>query len=477
MSNPILSLYNMDGGPPAEETAPFSVVPRRADNLASLRENPNVDLLILGGGLTGALVAHQAALQGVRVLVLERRYCGDRALSWDHRIAQLLRVAPRHFLLGRSQWKVLAESVAPHLVAALPPDSHEVTGLWPSLVKRLVPLRNLDERLLIRESMLAARQEGAIILSAVEPTFLEAESLSGCYRVGFKDTLSEASYEVRVGGVLVDPSVGELPATRLGSRVLPWSVPAVAGSQRVFEAVPASVKSGERFASYELTDGSCVSVSRIGEQVLEVTAIFGASALAPDVVSTIARQAAAEAGWNVQREVHSRDVDGRWSRHWRVNQDKGIFTCEHRGPWDALKSSATIVRTLVGLLKDPRPFKKLPTPPLPGAEHACELQAFRALARAQGIRERVIELCIARWRGRVRYIAQFPNGFFEVCPNVLRGEIDLAVASDQVTSVEDLMFGSLMLQQLPEWRELVKPISERFAQLRNAENDRNESRA
>jgi hypothetical protein len=53
-----------------------------------------------------------------------------------------------------------------------------------------------------------------------------------------------------------------------------------------------------------------------------------------------------------------------------------------------------------------------------------------------------------------------PGAFEEVCPGVLRGEISLAVASDHVSSLEDLLFGSLALHTTPGWRELVKPIAE-----------------
>jgi hypothetical protein len=52
------------------------------------------------------------------------------------------------------------------------------------------------------------------------------------------------------------------------------------------------------------------------------------------------------------------------------------------------------------------------------------------------------------------------RGFEEVCPGVLRGEITLAVESDQVTSLEDLVFGSLALHMTPGWRDLVRPIAE-----------------
>jgi hypothetical protein len=44
----------------------------------------------------------------------------------------------------------------------------------------------------------------------------------------------------------------------------------------------------------------------------------------------------------------------------------------------------------------------------------------------------------------------------------LRGEVELAVLSDQVTSVDDLVAGALALQQFPEWRESIPVLQERL---------------
>lgn len=464
MNNSILSLYEKSESEEADES-PFALLPKRAQCVETLVTNPNFDLLILGGGLTGALVAHQAALQGIRVLLLESKYCGSHALSWDHRISHLLRVAPRQVLTGRKPLRELAKTFAPHITGPFPRDSHAHEGQIAALAQRFTPLCNLDERLLIRECILAARQEGAIVLASTDPQYVEVESLSGCYMVGFKDALSNTVHEVRVGGILVDPASGHLPPSRLGTPLLRLPDVAVAGCQRIYQAVPRIAKSGVRFASFELSNGSFVSVSRIADQMIEITVLYGVTPLTADVVTAIAEQAASETGWTLQLEISSRDVDSRWSNKWDVKEQRGIFSCSHRAPWDAFKSATTIVRRLVGLQKEPKQFKKLTPRLLPGVEQACELEAFRAMARAQGIRERLIELCIARWRGRVRYIAQFPNGLYELCPNVLRGEIDLAYLSDQPTTIEDVMFGSLSLHQLPGWRELVKPVSDRFALL------------
>jgi hypothetical protein len=90
------------------------------------------------------------------------------------------------------------------------------------------------------------------------------------------------------------------------------------------------------------------------------------------------------------------------------------------------------------------------------------------MARAQGVSERTIELAISRWRGRVRYIAEFPNGLRELCPGLLRGEVDLSIVSDQAVCADDVISGSLRVDTLPEWPETQKIIEERVAVIRES---------
>jgi len=43
----------------------------REEHLQALKENPNYDILIIGGGATGAGIALDASTRGLRVLVVE----------------------------------------------------------------------------------------------------------------------------------------------------------------------------------------------------------------------------------------------------------------------------------------------------------------------------------------------------------------------------------------------------------------------
>ena len=68
----------------------------------------------------------------------------------------------------------------------------------------------------------------------------------------------------------------------------------------------------------------------------------------------------------------------------------------------------------------------------------------------------------------MRYIEEFPEGLVEVVPGVLRGEIDLAVSSDHVESLDDLCFGALKIHYVPGWQELVTPLAAELSRARQA---------
>lgn len=466
MNSSLLSLYKLDGEASGALETPFSTLPTREETLVALRDNPNVDILILGGGLTGSLVAHQAALHDIKVLLLEQEYFGARAISWRHRVSALLRSRPIEALRARRALKTIeTNKVFSHLVSKAPSDTHVLSGTIASLVARVTPLIDIDERLLIREAVLAARQEGATVLSSVEPLYVEAESLSGCYTVEFNDTLGGETFQVRVGGIVVDPSLGNLPSTRLGSSVLRVEDSAPGGVQRIYGVAPTTAKSGVPFVSFELTDGSYVAVTRLGHDLVEVTLLYGAVALDERVINVICEDACREAGWRIDAIFSSRSVDSRWHSTYSLRQQRGIFTCYHRGPWDALRSAERIVRELVALRDTRLSRTRLPRRVLPGAEQAREVDVFRASARGKGVSESTIERCVARWKGRVRYLDQFPGGLTEVFPGVLKGEIALARVSDHANTAEEIALGALGLDVVGGWRGAIPLIERELAEL------------
>jgi glycerol-3-phosphate dehydrogenase len=98
---------------------------RRARELERLAERPEVDLLVVGGGVTGTGIALDAAARGLTVLLAERH---DLAFGTSRWSSKLVHGGLRYLAKGRvgiayesaRERHVLLARTAPHLVRALP---------------------------------------------------------------------------------------------------------------------------------------------------------------------------------------------------------------------------------------------------------------------------------------------------------------------------------------------------------------------
>ncbi|MEU6129003.1 glycerol-3-phosphate dehydrogenase/oxidase [Saccharopolyspora sp. NPDC047091] len=98
---------------------------RRTRELAELAEHPEVDLLVVGGGVTGAGVALDAASRGLRVVLAEKH---DLAFGTSRWSSKLVHGGLRYLASGAVgiayesavERRVLMERTAPHLVRPLP---------------------------------------------------------------------------------------------------------------------------------------------------------------------------------------------------------------------------------------------------------------------------------------------------------------------------------------------------------------------
>ncbi|MEA2396007.1 MAG: glycerol-3-phosphate dehydrogenase, partial [Solirubrobacteraceae bacterium] len=98
---------------------------RRATDLAALAGGEVVDVLVVGGGITGAGVALDAASRGLSVALLERRDLAHGTSRWS---SKLVHGGLRYLAQGdvALAWEsareraILMDVSAPHLVRALP---------------------------------------------------------------------------------------------------------------------------------------------------------------------------------------------------------------------------------------------------------------------------------------------------------------------------------------------------------------------
>ncbi|MBI4821070.1 MAG: glycerol-3-phosphate dehydrogenase [Deltaproteobacteria bacterium] len=209
-----------------------------------------LDLVIIGGGINGAGIAHDAALRGLKVLLLEQR---DLGFGTSSRSSKLIHGGLRY--LEHYQFKLVFEGtneravlrkMAPHLVApllfALPvyeSDRHPLwkidVGLWmydglslfktehrhttfrsPKRMLEREPLLNpkgltggiiyydciTDDARLVLENALAARRLGAHVFTRARVVQIDGTHGKSDARVVFEDTLTGARTEVMAKGVV-----------------------------------------------------------------------------------------------------------------------------------------------------------------------------------------------------------------------------------------------------------------------------------
>lgn len=116
---------------------------RRAADLADLEQAPEIDLLVVGGGVTGTGVALDAAARGLTTVLVER---DDLAFGTSRWSSKLVHGGLRYLAKGQigiayesaRERDVLMRVTAPHLVRPLPMvlPVHRHTGLGRALLSR-----------------------------------------------------------------------------------------------------------------------------------------------------------------------------------------------------------------------------------------------------------------------------------------------------------------------------------------------------
>jgi glycerol-3-phosphate dehydrogenase len=136
-------------------TQPFSVHARRA--ALDLLSHARFDVLVIGGGITGAGVARDAAMRGLRTALLERN---DFASGTSSRSSRLIHGGLRylehgwlHLVFESSRERRTLMRIAPHLVKPL-------AFTWPVYDEARVPLWKLGAGLMVYDALALFRNLG-----------------------------------------------------------------------------------------------------------------------------------------------------------------------------------------------------------------------------------------------------------------------------------------------------------------------------
>ena len=467
MSSSFLSLYGGEGDGVQGRDEPIIDLPSRSEVLKALTAGSKFDLIVVGGGLAGVSVARDASLQGADVLLVEPGYFGAHSVAWRENIAQVHANKPWMLASSLRDLRSAVEEFAPHLVSYRFYHDGASRGLggrissW--LMRKMlrrdsdgIVIPDIDERLLIRELALAARQEGSLVLGAAVPAYVERDAEMGGFRVGMRDLLSGEVSEVHGRTLFVDPGFSQPLVSRLGTPVVKRELPSLPNITVVCRVEGASLGTG--YESFILSNGMVVGVCELEPCVIEVSLHSVEERSAPEFVAEVVGDVCAAKGVRFVEELSRRRCGYPYGSRVQVLNRRDLFLADARVPWDVMQVSSQAVAKAVAAA----PVRRMRRP-LPGEWKPGERDDFVAAAREAGVRAETIERVLQRWKGRVRYISQFERGFEEVCKGVLRGEILLAVYSDNVTSLEDVVFGALALHTIPNWRSLVPAIAQALA--------------
>src|SRR3954470_17454893 len=110
---------------------------QRLTDLEDLRDGPPLDVLVVGGGVTGTGAALDAAARGLRVGLVERRDLAWGTSRWSSKLVHgglryLAQGAIGIAMESARERHVLLTSTAPHLVRPLP----QVVPLTPAMDRR-----------------------------------------------------------------------------------------------------------------------------------------------------------------------------------------------------------------------------------------------------------------------------------------------------------------------------------------------------
>src|SRR5438552_12187086 len=124
-------------------------MPARAEHLANLSKR-TFDVLVVGGGITGAGVARDAALRGLSVALIDK---GDFASGTSSRSSRLIHGGVRylehghlHLVFESSRERRRLLRIAPHLV-------HPLAFTWPVYAGRRIPRWELGAGLLLYDAL------------------------------------------------------------------------------------------------------------------------------------------------------------------------------------------------------------------------------------------------------------------------------------------------------------------------------------
>lgn len=499
-----------EGGQPTADSPFGSLAVDRASTIRAIDTSGHVDVLVVGGGIHGAVFARLAALNGLKTVLLER---ADYASGTSSRSSKMAHGGLRYLeMLDIAQ---VFEGIkaredlfltAPHLVTpqefllpvyeSSPARWKLALGLWiydqmsrvPGRRHSWTPAEKLpsspfggkikgafhyydglmrDTRLVI-ENVIAARQEGALCLN-----YANVDSTSslnfGKVEVGWTDTLTNTHHEITTGIVVncCGPWVANMG--RITPSELASSIRFSQGTHLLFnkkwEGPALFLPLAERNRYYWVWPHFAGTL--VGTTEREVSSVpDDPQPSEAEIEEILAR---------LRRDVPASGLD-RSNLHYafagvrtlplRKSSANSVAQLSRRHMWTYATGTLHLVggkfttagwtaleglRTVFKLSHLPQQAVSLKGRLLPGAAlYRDSVEQFNREAVAANVPEVLRENAVRRLGSLVRFLLGNKT-FLEPIGNcILRGEVALALEVEQAESLEDLMRRRLELEYFPD---------------------------
>lgn len=492
--------------------------PNRSETINFISKAKNYDLLVIGGGIHGATLAHQAALNGLKTVLLERH---DYACATSSRSSKMAHGGLRYLEMldfrqvfegvhaRETLYRTAGHLVKPHrflipifkgenwlkfklglglklydFMAGVKERRHEwldaehpECAMFRRMSRELIGCfvywdGILNDSRLVVDRVVAARDEGALVLNHAEVTNILPLG-NGRVLAHWIDNLTNRKYELDVG--IVANCTGPW-ASRRGNQIDSALKNRLVYSKGVHLIFDVKWQGPALFLPLELPGRYYfvwphLAGTMVGTTEREVTNLEDDPQPSREEVNEILTRLEHDLpGFGLDRSALKYAFAGVRTlplRHTRRNKTTAALSRRHiwhysRGVLTLLGGKFTTatataedgLREIFTLAEMDVPIVSLENRPLPGYEFAEDVvRRFRNESKKRLLPEAIVDDAVRKFGGRLAFVfenedyaSKLEEMFEIVAGKVLRGEIEIALQVEQAESLEDLVRRRLDLE-------------------------------
>ena len=433
-----------------EKTTKKMLFPDRAGLIADLKKDSKCDILIIGGGIQGATLAHLASFNGLKVVLLEKNdyASGDSSNTQKLLIANDLRTSRKNVDSMKALFRVATHNITPialtinkSIPLGLRIRNFFNTRLLTSFKEKNIPLlldASYRPTRYTLDRIFAARQEGARCLNYAQvQSYYQQEN--GSYNVSWIDTLTGSHFVINTGAVVNCAGINVNSIGRLNSK-LPVATRLI---EEFFYKIEARVTALSSSIFFE--KDNAVTVYNNGQDVLIGPFTKEIKESEQDILNKINKWLKHNLSlFNFDDTPyklikHSYLKPLRKKSSYRIDKNNAIYSIIGGTTLEANQIAEECLKDIFKISHKKIKVTSLNGRKLSGTALYNEYtNEFIDLCKSMNIPSNIYQSCIKRWGSRVIHIPDFPNAFSIIDNKYLNGEISLAKEYEQAETQEDI---------------------------------------